>query len=210
MNEKTNEIVDDKSSGNSDQNLDEKPEKNQVVDFKTYDRSMKTVGKLREVEKELRSELETYKAKEREEEEARLEAEGNFKERLELERRKREEVEEKYNGLSERHYGALKEVALRRSLPKLIEDEDVDAILRSKANKVLIDDDGLPIKDSVEEIANELKSKNWMFASAIKRNLPADAPKENASKLTYEAWLELPKSERNARFQEMRQNDIKR
>ena len=198
MDKKDNSNIDDVKVDNSDQILDENTEK-QTVDYKTYERAMSTIGKRNDELKSIQDKLTTYEKAEAEAEERTLEEQGKFKERLDLEQRKREEVEGKYDGLKSRYFGTIKEVALRRSIPKLVDDADIDTIISMKAESILLDDDGFPIKESVEEIANELKSKGYMFSSSAKKNLPSDAPKDG-SVLTYEKWLELPSNERKTRY----------
>ncbi len=207
MNMKT-VVTDGTKVDTSDQVLDETTdEKKQTVKYDTYDRAMKRGTKLETELQETREKLATFEKAESDKAEQLLEEQGKFKERLELEQRKREDVESKYTGLSELHFGTIKEAALRREIPKLVDDGDIDAIVRASAGKILLDDDGFPIKESVEEVANMIKSKSFMFTSSGKPNLPSDAPKTDGSRLTYDKWLTLPTKERNQRYKEMRQND---
>jgi len=201
------ENADGKSTDNSDQVLDETTEKKQTVKYETYDRAMKSMNKFKDELAETQVKLATFEKAEADKAEQLLEEQGKFSERLELEQRKRKEVEEKFDGLSSLHFGTIKEAALRREIPKLVDDTDIDTIVRVSADKILLDDDGFPIKESVEEIANMIKSKSFMFTSSGKPNLPSDAPKSDGSRLTYDKWLTLPTKERNQRYKEMRQND---
>jgi len=206
MNMKT-VTTDGKKVDKPDQVLDETTGDKQTVKFETYDRAMNTAAKYKTALEIANEKLTTYEKAEADKAEELLVSQGNFEKRLELEQNKRVEVEAKFNSLSDRHFGAMKEAALRREMPKVIEDNDIDTIISTNASSILLDDDGFPIKESVEEIANMLKAKSYLFQSTAKANLPSDAPKSDGSRLTYEKWLTLPTAERKQRYKEMRQND---
>ncbi len=69
MGKKVDENVDDTTSKNSDQVLDETNEKTQTVDYKTYDRAMNTIGKKNEELQSVKDKLATYEKAEVEAEE---------------------------------------------------------------------------------------------------------------------------------------------
>ena len=207
MKDEINSKADGQTIDKPDQVLDETSGEKQTVKFETYDRAMNTAAKYKTALEVANEKLSIYEKEEADKAEKLLVSQGNFEKRLELEQNKRVEVEEKFNSLSDRHFGAMKEAALRREIPKLVEDGDIDAIIRTNASTILLDDDGFPIKESVEEIANILKGKSYLFQSTAKANPSSDAPRSDGSRLTYDKWLTLPSNERKQRYMEMRQND---
>lgn len=195
-------INDQSSSGASNQSTSGDGENQQkekdTVAYATY---QKVLGEKKRTSEELatiRAELEQYKLKQQEAEEARLKEQGQFKEIAERERKARLDSENRYKELHSHLVNEAKKQALLKQLPGSVEDKFHTLL---PVDKIAVDEEG-----NIDELTVQDAAKGFlaMFPETVKSQsgttkIPHTAAKVNG-KISYEEWLRLPLKEKRTRL----------
>ena len=180
---------------------------NESVKYETYKR---TLGQKKKLETELleaKERLAEIERKEQEAEEKRLAEQGEYKKLLDLERKKREENEQKVKSYEKNLLDAHKLNAFKEKLPGKIRNNAYYDFV--DINKIVLDPEtGHVDETSLNEVVNDFVSEHSALLDlGQKRQLPDNAPGSTTA-LTYDEWVKLPLDERKKRYREMRQNDL--
>ena len=204
----TSSDVDVKSAGSTTDDSSGSEDK-QTVAYSTYRKVLSQEKNLRARLEEANSKLAEQKAKEQAEEEKRLSEQGEYKKLLDLERKKREELEGKnaeyHRSILDAHkLNAFKEKLNGRvANPAYYDFVDLD-------NIVINPDTGDIDEVSVQSVVDKFVMEHSPLIKSDRPRLPNDAPKDSHnSTLDFEAWKKLPLADKKKRMAEAIANEKK-
>jgi len=176
------------------------PKQDDSVAYSTYkrvlDQRKADSSKLKTVEEELNA----LRAEKASSEEAKLAEQGQFKELLEAEKLKSEELQRSLNDHNSRSIARNKEEALRKELGPLKNDEYLKF---ADVESISMDADGNIDLESVKQSALKFRDNYPDLLKSESSGLPNNAPSDGPPGLTYQKWLTLSSKEQKARQSEV-------
>jgi len=182
-----------------------KPNHNDTVSYESHSKLLNEHKRGREKLNAANSELEAFKAKEREREEADLAKRGEHEKIIATHKERIIELETNESNHKKREIEAKKFNAFFKGLEGEVDEKywsliDVSEInVNPETNEV----DSLSVANTVERFKNEYSP---IIQGRNVPNLPNAAPIGNTGTLTIEQWKLLPLSERKTRMKEVYNN----
>ena len=182
-------------------------EQDKTVTYSTYKKVLSQEKNLRARLEEANAVIAEKEAKEKAEEEKRLSEQGEYKKLLELERKKREELEGKTKDYERSILDAHKLNAFKEKLggrvanPAYYDFVDLD-------NIVINPETGEIDSASVQAVVDKFVVEHSPLIKQSRPTLPNQAPRDNnLGTLSYEQWKSLPLKERQKRMAEVMEAD---
>jgi len=175
-----------------------------TVQYESYRRVLADHKKSKARAEELEAKLALIEKKEKELEEKSLKEQGEYKKLLEIEKKKREIEESKRIQYEKDLLDAHKLNAVKEKLPAKVKRNEYYSFIDT--DKILIDKEtGIIDEASLESVANDfITNHSALLDKPSVKNLPQDAAKGTATKLTLEDWKKLPLKEKKKRMVDVR------
>ena len=192
----------DDSSGSNNQQTEDK------VAYTTYKRAISEVKNLKGKLQEANDFISEYKAKQEAAEKAELESQGKFKELLEAERKKNEELTGKVNGLFQERVDMVKLNGFLKALDGTIGEQylglvDLDMIKFDAETKQL---DEMSVAETVEHVRKTFP--RIIETAGTTTGLPTNAASNGSSgSPSYEEWESMPLEDMKKHMASVIQNE---
>jgi len=176
------------------------------VSYSTYKKTLSQLKSLQEKYKDQASALDSFKQKEQEFEQKKLEEEGEYKKLLDLERQKISKFEQERDSYKNKLITAHKLNAFNEKLPSKISNPKY--FQHVPVEDILIDPEtGLVDESSVDSVVSGFIKEHPTLLQTKANPMPSDAPGTKTT-LTHAEWLKLPTlKERKERMHEVYTND---
>ena len=180
------------------------------VKYETYKKTLNQEKNLRAKLEQTSQQLEEFKRIEQEREEKALQEQGEYQKLLEIERKKREEMEQKATQYEQSIMQAHKLNAFKEKLPGRIANPAYYDFV--DLEKIVINPDtGEIAEESVQSAVDEFLGSHQRLIVTKNGGLPNQAPTDgSAGKLSLDQWKKFPLKERKERMSEVFNTNVKR